>query len=54
MASTNVTSDFFGFENEGRTAMRRLVDVEREMRFMNEVLEGIMVKYKAKKKKIRK
>ena len=43
IAGTNVT-DFSGFENESRGTMRRLVNMEREIRFMKEVLEGIMGK----------
>ena len=41
IAGTNVTRDFSRFKNESRDIMRRL---EREMRFMKEVLEGIMGK----------
>ena len=44
IAGMNVTGDFSGFENESRGAMRRLVNMEQEMRFMKEVLEGIMGK----------
>ena len=44
VTGTNVTGDFSGFENESRGTMRRLVNMEREMRFMKEVLEGIMGK----------
>ena len=44
IAGTNVTGDFLGFENESRGIMRRLVNMEMEMRFMKEVLEGIIGK----------
>ena len=38
IAGTNVTGDISGFEN------KRLVNMEREMQFLKEVLEGIMGK----------
>ena len=44
ITGTNVTGGFSGFENESRGTTRRLVNMEREMRFMKEVLEGIMGK----------
>ena len=44
IAGPNVTGDFSGFENGTRGTMRRLVNMEREMRCMKEVLEGIMGK----------
>ena len=35
-------ADFSGFEKESQGTMRRLVDIERKMRFMKEVLESDM------------
>ena len=35
-------ADFSGFEKESRGTIKRLVDIEREMRFMKEVLESVM------------
>ena len=37
-------ADFSDFEKESRGTTRRLMNMEREMRFMKEVLEGIMGK----------
>ena len=34
-------ADLSGFEKESRGTMRRLVQIEREMRFMKEVLESV-------------
>ena len=48
MAGMNEGRDFTGFGNEDRGTMRKLVNVEREMRFMK-LLEGIM-KYEVLKK----
>ena len=45
----NKGNDFSGFRNEGKGIMKRLVIIEREMRFMKEVLEGIIIKYEALK-----
>ena len=51
IGSTNVMGDFSGFENESRGTMRRLLNVEREMRFMKEILEYIMGKCDALERK---
>ena len=37
IAGTTEGSDFPGYENKGRGSMRRLVNAEREMRFMKDV-----------------
>ena len=44
IVGTNMTGDFSRFENESRGTMKRLVSMEREMKFMKEVLEGIIGK----------
>ena len=53
LAGSNNT-DFSGFENEKRGTMRRIVNVEREIRFMKELLEGLMMKYEQTSNKERK
>ena len=43
LAGSNI-GDFSGFENENKGTIRRLVSVEREIRFMKELWESLMMK----------
>ena len=54
LAGLDKTGDFSGFENENRGTTKRLMNVVKEVRFMKELLEGMMMKYEVIEKKIRK
>ena len=47
LAGLDKTGDFSGFENENRGTTKRLMNVVKEVRFMKELLEGMMTKYQA-------
>ena len=45
LAGFDIPGDFSGFEKENKGTMRRLVSVEREIKFMKEMLESLMTKH---------
>ena len=45
LASSNDMVEFSGFHNKSRGTMRRIDSVEREVRLMREILDGMMTKY---------
>ena len=45
LTGSDIAGDFSGFEKENKGTMRRLVSIEREIRFTKELLESLMTKY---------